>query len=42
LLNYIHIVEIPTNMGANSYNLKQSKIVNYAALAFFNDQYDIT
>ena len=25
---YIHIVEIPTNKGANSYKLKISKIVN--------------
>ena len=26
---YIHVVEIPTNKGANSYKLKQIKRVNY-------------
>ena len=26
---YIHIIEIPTNKGANSYKLKISKIENY-------------
>jgi len=29
LFCYIHVVEIPTNKGANSYKLKQIKRVNY-------------